>query len=147
MTQVETKTKRSIFTVSFLHNMGIAIARNLSMIINTKPWLGTYISLSKVHILQWKMFLFSSAGKSFELMICLKIRQGIRNTATRRADAAMLAIYIRSRIGSLILMKAVMRNMFPTKDTWLNRVKTSRHVLLWEPVLVPLLYMEQCSFE
>ena len=91
------------------------MARNLSVVINHKPWVDTDMSQRKVHVLQRKMSLFSCTGKAFELMISLEIGRGIglENTATKSSDAAMVAT-IRSPIGSLTLMKAVMRKMFPT---------------------------------
>ena len=63
--------------MSVLYNIGMAIARNLSVVINPKPWVDTDMSQRKVHVLQRKMLLFSFTGKAFELMISLEIGRGI----------------------------------------------------------------------
>ena len=122
MIQIEAMRRRRIFTVTFLYNIGHLMVRNLSMTIKTKLWVETIndMSLRKVHILQRNMPPLPWTRKALEPMISLVIRRGIRNTAIRRSDAAMLAI--RSMIGSVILTKTVMRRMFPTKDA--NNVKT-----------------------
>lgn len=129
MIQVETTRARRIFTVSFLYNMGHQIDRNLSRAISTKLWVETNNDMSpkKVDILQRNVPPFPWTRKALEPMISLVIRRGIKNTATKRSDAAMFAT--RTKIGSLILTKAVMRRMFPTRDA--NKVKTCIVVLSW----------------
>ena len=72
------------------------------------------MSLRKVHILQRKVSLFLWTGKAFEL----KIRQGLEKLPTDQTEGQKRQCsWKRSRIDSLILMKAVTRKMFPSEDT------------------------------